>query len=232
MEYIITIIITIITLIILKIAWHIKLKEIKRIKEIGFNTKLNEITNKLPENKQICKTILKMVKNENVKITESQTNQASLYIVLSNTIIIANIKNTFTRVQTIAHECIHSIQNRTTLLFNFIFTNIYNIYFLIICILTIIKFNKYTTVNLFVLTILSFIHYAIRSYLEMDAMIKAKQLAKEYMNIEGTLSEKEQVTVLENYEVINNIGIKLTNYLLIFKCCVKIIIYMLLCIVL
>ena len=37
---------------------------------------------------------------------------ASLYIVATNTILISNIKDTFTRVQTIAHECLHSIQNK------------------------------------------------------------------------------------------------------------------------
>lgn len=231
MEYIITIIITIIILIILKFAWSIKIKDIKKLKELGFDKELNEITNKLPENRKICEDILKMVNNENVKIEENENNQASLYMVLSNSIIIANIKNTFTRVQTIAHECLHSIQNRTTLLFNFVFTNIYNIYFLVICILTIFKLNSYTMLNLYFLTILSFIHYAIRSYLEMDAMTKAKPLAKEYMQKQGILNEKEQTTILNNYEIINDIGIKLTNYMLILKCAIKIIIYMLICII-
>lgn len=231
MEYIITIIITIIILIILKFAWSIKIKDIKKLKELGFDKELNEITNKLPENRKICEDILKMVNNENVKIEENENNQASLYMVLSNSIIIANIKNTFTRVQTIAHECLHSIQNRTTLLFNFVFTNIYNIYFLVICILTIFKLNSYIMLNLYFLTVLSFIHYAIRSYLEMDAMTKAKPLAKEYMQKQGILNEKEQTTILNNYEIINDIGIKLTNYMLTFKCAIKIIIYMLICII-
>lgn len=224
------IIITIITLLVLKFAWNIKIKDIKKLKEIGFDEKLNKITNKLPENKEICKFILKMVKNENVKIEESQSNQASLYMVVSNKIIIANIKDTFTRVQTIAHECLHSIQNRKTLLFNFIFTNIYILYFFIICILSILKINTYATLNLYILTIFSFIHYAIRSYLEMDAMTKAKPLAKEYMQKQNILTNDEQEKILVNYDIINEIAIKLTNYILIFKCCIKIIIYALICI--
>ena len=74
----------------------------------------NEIANKLPENKEICKAILKKLHNENVKIQENEDkdNKTSLYIAISNTIFIANIKDTFTRVQTIAHECIHSTQNK------------------------------------------------------------------------------------------------------------------------
>ena len=35
---------------------------------------------------------------------------------------IANINKTCTRIQTIAHECVHSIQNRKLLMFNFIFS--------------------------------------------------------------------------------------------------------------
>ena len=80
-------------MIILKFAWSIKIKDIKKLKELGYDKSLNEITNKLPENKEICKNILKILNNENVKIEESESNQASLYMVLSNSTIIANIKN-------------------------------------------------------------------------------------------------------------------------------------------
>lgn len=231
MEYIFIICICVLTMIILKFAWSIKIKDIKKLKELGYDKGLNEITNKLPENKEICKSILKMLNNENVKIEESERNQASLYMVLSNSIIIANIKNTFTRVQTVAHECLHSIQNKRTLLFNFIFSNIYFIYFIVICILAILKINPLPNTALFALAIFSFINYIIRSYLEMDAMINAKPLAEQYLKREGTLTEKEQETILNNYDEINNIGIKLYNYTLITKNLIKIIIYSVICII-
>ena len=157
MEYIFIICICVLTMIILKFAWSIKIRDIKKLKELGYDKGLNEITNKLPENKEICKDILKMLNNENVKIEESESNQASLYMVLSNSIIIANIKNTFTRVQTVAHECLHSIQDKRTLLFNFIFSNIYFIYFVAICILAILKINPLPNTVLFALA-LSLIH--------------------------------------------------------------------------
>lgn len=225
MEYLIIIAVCIIFLVVLKFAWNIKIKDIKKLKEIGYSEELNEITNKLPENKEICKSILNILNNEKVVIKESENNTASFYLVLNNTILIANIKNTFTRVQTIAHECLHSIQNRRTLLFNFIYSNIYIIYFLCICILSLLKLNQYPMVHLFTLTILSFIYYAIRGYLEMDAMTKAKPLSKEYMEQEGTLSNEEQKKILDNYEIINEIGIKMTNYKLIINVTAKIIIY-------
>ena len=231
MEYIFIICICVLTMIILKFAWSIKIKDIKKLKELGYDKGLNEITNKLPENKEICKRILKMLNNENVKIEESESNQASLYMVLSNSIIIANIKNAFTRVQTVAHECLHSIQNKRTLLFNFIFSNIYFIYFIVICILAILKINPLPNTVLFALAIFSFINYIIRSYLEMDAMINAKPLAEQYLKREGTLTEKEQETILNNYDEINNIGIKLYNYTLITKNLIKIIIYSVICII-
>ena len=231
MEYIFIICICVLTMIILKFAWSIKIKDIKKLKELGYDKGLNEITNKLPENKEICKDILKMLNNENVKIEESESNQASLYIVISNSIIIAKITNTFTRVQTLAHECLHSIQNKRTLLFNFIFSNIYFIYFIAICSLAILKINPLPNIAIFALAICSFINYIIRSYLEMDAMTKAKPLAEQYLKREGNLTEKEQETILNNYDEINNIGIKLYNYTLITKNLIKIIIYSVICII-
>ena len=231
MEYIFIICICVFTMIILKFVWSIKIKDIKKLKKLGYDKGLNEITNKLPENKEICESILKMINNENVKIEESESNQASLYMVLSNSIIIANIKNTFTRVQTVAHECLHSIQNKRTLLFNFIFSNIYFIYFIAICSLAILKINPLPNIAIFALAICSFINYIIRSYLEMDAMINAKPLAEQYLKREGTLTEKEQETILNNYDEINNIGIKLYNYTLITKNLIKIIIYSVICII-
>lgn len=227
MEYLIVIGICIIFLIVLKFAWSIKISDIKKMKEVGYDKELNEITNKLPKNKEICQHILQKLNNEKVKIKESEDkeNKTSLYIVLSDSILIANIKDTFTRVQTMAHECLHSIQNRRTLIFNFIYSNIYFIYFLGICILSLLKLNEYGMLHLFILTILGIIYYAIRSYLEMDAMTKAKPLAKEYIEEQGILTEEEKNRVLDNYDVINDIGIKMTNYVLIMNCTIKIIIY-------
>lgn len=227
MEYLIVIGICIIFLIVLKFAWSIKISDIKKMKKIGYDKELNEITNKLPANKEICQYILKKLGNEKVKIKESEDkeNKTSLYIALSDSILIANINDTFTRVQTMAHECLHSVQNRRTLTFNFIYSNIYFIYFLCICILSILRLNERGMLHLFILTILGIIYYAIRSYLEMDAMTKAKPLAKEYIEEQGILTVEEKNKVLENYDVINDIGIKMTNYILIMNCTVKVIIY-------
>lgn len=227
MEYLIVIGICIIFLGILKFAWSIKFSDIKKMKEIGYDKELNEITNKLPENKEICKTILKKLHNEKVKMKESEDkeNKTSLYIALSDTILIANINDTFTRVQTMAHECLHSIQNRRTLVFNFIYSNIYFLYFLGICIVSLLKLNRHGMLHLFILMMLGVVYYAIRSYLEMDAMTKAKPLAKEYIEEQRKLTKEEENKILDNYDRINEIGIKMTNYQLIVNCTIKIMLY-------
>ena len=141
MEYIVIIIICILSIFALKFAFQVKIKDIKKIKQIGYDKTLNEITNKLPENKEVCKQILKKLGNDTVLIEESKNNERTLtyYSVMTNHIIIAGIKDTFTRIQTIAHECLHSVQNRNMLMFNFIFSNVYIIYFIVILILTICK---------------------------------------------------------------------------------------------
>jgi len=134
MEYIIIIIISIIWLIILALVYQIKVSDIKKIKEIGFSEELNKITDKLPENEIVCKQILKQLNSDNnVKIVSNDNAKASLYIVATNTISIAKIKDSFTRIQTIAHECIHSVQNKKIMIFNFIYSNFSLLYFVCIC---------------------------------------------------------------------------------------------------
>lgn len=227
MEIIVILIMSIITIIALTILSKFNLKKIKLIKEIGEDEKLNELTNTLPENEQIAKEILAKLKNENVKIkTGGASSQASLYIVATNTIFIANIKNTFTRIQTIAHECIHSIQDKTLLWFNFIFSNIYILYWILITILTL--FNKIANPNIhaIILVMMSITLFFVRSYIETDAMTKARFLAKEYMESKKEVITKENIeTIIENYDKINNIGIKFTNLSLIVEYLVKVIIY-------
>ena len=71
MEYILIICISLITLAVLKFVWGIRIKDIKLLKELGFDKKLNEITNKLPENREICNDILKILGNENVNVKEN-----------------------------------------------------------------------------------------------------------------------------------------------------------------
>ena len=233
MEYIIVLVICALCIIICKFALNVKFKDLKEIKKIGYDKNLNDITNNLPENEQVCKEILKKLKNENV-IIESNTeenNKSSLYIVISNKIIIANIKDSFTRIQTIAHECVHSVQNKRTLMFNFVFSNIYILYFVIISILTLLHIITNPKLYMYILTILGVIYYVIRNNLEMDAMQKAPYIAKEYMEESKKLSQNQIDTVMQNYEHLNKMGIPMTSFNLITSVIIKIMIYCLIAII-
>lgn len=228
MEYIIVLGICILAILVIKFAFGIKIKDIKKIKKIGYDSKLNDITNAFPENKIVCEEILKQFGNASVKVDASNANKEknlSYYSVVTNNIIIADIKNTFTRIQTIAHECIHSVQNRRMLLFNFIFSNIYLLYFAIILILTIFKVINSPMVFMLTLIILGIIYYVIRSYLETDAMTKAPYVAKQYMMDSKKISKEELENVMKNYEILNKIGIPMANFQLIMSVMIKVIIY-------
>lgn len=226
MELVIVLIVLVIILIIGAFIFEVNLKELK---EAGNNKKCDDIVSKFPNNKEICEDILEKLDNKKVKIKENNDKTASLYIAISDTIFIANISKTYTRIQTIAHECLHSVQNRKVLLFNYIYSNFYILYFILSVILTILGILKDTKLQVIILTILGFFYYVIRAYLETDAMTKAPYLAKEYMlqYIEkNPICNKEKIEEVANeYQRINNIGIPATNYILFFNCILKVIIY-------
>ena len=228
MEILIMLLISILGFLVIGIVFKINIKEIKKI---GQNEELDKLTEKYPSNIEICKTILEIVNNKKVVVEENKDSNTSLYIAISNKISIANVRNSFTRIQTIAHECLHSIQDRRILLFNFFYSNIYLIYFAIISILAILKKLPYETMFLNILIMLGFIYYFVRSYLENDAMIKAKFLAQEYMEKQAISSKEEIDKIVKEYDKLNNIGIKCVNYNLFFNTIVKVIIFLLIILV-
>lgn len=221
MEYIIVGIVLVITLIVLALIFDVTPKTLKKVKNIEFETELNNITDKFPSNIEVCKQILKKIDNGKVKVEEDKESNTSLYIAISDKISIANVKNNFTRIQTIAHECLHSIQNRKILLFNFWFSNIYLLFFVVILVL--LALNKLPQKMMFIIivTVLGIIYYFVRSYLEYDAMIKARYLAKEYMEEQNIISKDEVNKILNKYDYLNTIGVKLMNYKLLFNVIVK-----------
>lgn len=229
MEFIVIIVVSIISLLILLYFYHINWKIIKQIKN---NDELNSLVLKFPSNLKVCKKILSMIGNETVKVEENLGASSSLYIALTDKISIANTKDSYTRIQTVAHECIHSVQDRRLLLFNFFFTNIYLIYFATILVLTILRILPNPILFLAILLILGLIHYSVRSYLENDAMIKAEYLAKEYMEQEEILNQEEINKIISNYKKINPTGIKMTNFNLIFHIIIKVIIFAILTLIL
>lgn len=209
MEFIVLLIIMMLIYIVLRFMFDVNIKELKRI---GEDRELDELTQKYPENIEMCKWYLKKLNNENVKIEEDKNSNATLYLVTSNKIFIANLKNSYTRIQTIAHECLHSIQSKKLLWFNFVFSNVYLIYFVVVCVLAIFKILPCKMLFLSILMLLGFVYYAVRTYLENDAMIKARFLAKEYMQEMKISDQKEIDRIVDKYDELNNAGIRITNF--------------------
>lgn len=228
MEFIIIGIISLILLLVLKIIFGYNQKELEKIAK---NDELDEISKKYPENVEICKSYLKKLNNEKVEIEENEGAENSLYIVATNKIMIANIKKSYTRIQTIAHECLHSIQDKKLLWFNFIFSNIYILYFLIICILAIFRLLPYEMMFLIGYLILSSVFLVVRGYLENDAMIKARHLAKEYMEEQKISSKQEIQKMVDEFDKINNIGIKSVNYYFFMEVMTKLFVFSTICLI-
>ena len=210
MEFITLITILIITTILVKYICKIKIKKLKQIAEN--NKDLDDIIKKYPSNIEICKSILKKLNNEKVEIQEEKEANNCLYIAVSDKILIANMRDNFTRIQTIAHECLHSVQDRRILLFNFIYSCFYIAIFYIAILLGIFKFLPNKIFFLCIYIIFSYLYYFIRSYLENDAMIKARFLAKEYMENVNISNNEEIEKIVNEYDKINDLGIKAVNY--------------------
>ena len=225
----------IVVLIVSYFAFNVR---IKKIKDIATNKKLDEISLKFPSNKELCKEVLKMLNSEDVEIKEEnnleakQNNSASLYFALTHTIYISNISNSYTRIQTICHEFLHSIQPKKLLLFNFFYSNIYLIYYILSIVLTIFGVFKNIQLQIIILLTLSLLYYAIRSFLEIETMTKAPYIAKEYMiKYEKTCNREEINQILNKYDELNKLGIPAYNYTLLFQCILKIIIFIIIAII-
>ena len=209
MEFIIILVVLTLIYIFLKIVFCVKIKKLKQFEKDEY---LDKVVSKYPENTQICEEILKKVNNNTVKIEEDPNANTTLYLVMSNKIFIANLNKSYTRIQTIAHECLHSIQDKKILWSNFLFSNIYLMYFVIIAILGILKILPYKMLFLAIFLVLGLVYYSIRTYLENDAMIKARFLAKEYMEEKGISSKDEIESLVKKYDELNDIGIKFINF--------------------
>ena len=136
---------------------------------------------------EICKDILKMLENENVKVEIDENSKNSLYVFLNNTMYISNKTNTRksiaeqnkAKILVIAHECAHSIQSKVLQIINFVLANIEMILFVIVLALSIF-FKKYNMLVNSYMTI-SIFSMAIRWYLEMNATINSVKITSKYM---------------------------------------------------
>lgn len=228
MEYIVIGIVILISIVLLQYIFDYHKKELENI---GKDDELDELAKAYPSNIEMCQDYLKKLKNEKVTIEENKGAQASLYIAVTDKILIADIQDTYTRIQTIAHECLHSVQSRKLLLFNFVFSNLYLLYFVVLCALIILKLLPFKLMFLAILLIASMIYYMVRVYLENDAMIKARYLAKEYMEEKKISSPEEIEKLVAGFDKINTLGIKCINYHFFLGIMAKVFILTTLCLI-
>lgn len=224
MEELVLLILIIITMCIFKILFKAKVKEIKRIAE---DEKMDRVINKLPSNKVVCENILEKLKNKNVKIEEEE-NTNCFYFIATNKIILNKTNNHFVRIQTIAHECIHSVQNKKLLWFNYVFSNLFNLFFLVLIILQIIGCISNTVLFTAIFLIIVIIQYSVRSLIEIEAMTKAKYLACTYLE-ENNIKEVKEIE--NKYEKLNELGIKYTCFKLLISKFLMLAIYIVISIV-
>lgn len=222
-------IISFLCIILIALLFWVFSVNIKKLKEMSNIKELDRIGDKYPSNIDICKEYLEILNNKNVNIEQNDGSDATVYIAISNKILIGNLRNSYTRIQTIAHECLHSIQNKKLLIFNFIFSNIYLLYFLIIMVLTIFGNLQNQMAYVATLAVMGIVYLTVRLYLESDAMIKARYLAKEYMNKKKISSEGEIQEMIKQYDVVTDLGVKCVYYQLALNVLSKIAILSLLC---
>ena len=102
MQYLIIIGIFVLTLIILAFVYEFNIKKLKNFAKTEEES-LNKLCEKYPPNIEICKYILKKLNNENVQIEDDKNQKTCLYIALTDKIVIADVKKSYTIIQTIAH---------------------------------------------------------------------------------------------------------------------------------
>lgn len=211
---------------LLTIVLNVGIKDFKNLRKIVEDEELAKSVKKFPSNTEICKQTLEKLNKEDVKVEEDDSSKTSVYMVFKNKIVIGKA-NVITRIQTVIHECIHSTQDKRLLKFNVIFANINNLYLLIISVLSLFNRISYNTATicLWILALMQIILYAVRSFLETDAMTRAEFITQDYIEKTNYVSKEEKEKIIQIYKDVNKVGIKSYNYVLLMKALIRLLIY-------
>lgn len=211
---------------LLTIVLNVGIKDFKNLREIVEDEELAKSVKKFSSNTEICKQTLEKLNKEDVKVEEDESSKTSVYMVFKNKIVIGKA-NVITRIQTVIHECIHSTQDKRLLKFNVIFANINNLYLLIISVLSLFNRISYNTATicLWILALMQIILYAVRSFLETDAMTRAEFITQDYIEKTNYISKEEKEKIIQIYKDVNKVGIKSYNYVLLMKALIRLLIY-------
>lgn len=211
---------------LLTIVLNVGIKDFKNLRKIVEDEELAKSVKKFPSNTEICKQTLEKLNKEDVKVEEDDSSKTSVYMVFKNKIVIGKA-NVITRIQTVIHECIHSTQDKRLLKFNVIFANINNLYLLIISVLSLFNRISYNTATicLWILALMQIILYAVRSFLETDAMTRAEFITQDYIEKTNYVTKEEKEKIIQVYKDVNKVGIKSYNYVLLMKALIRLLIY-------
>ena len=211
---------------LLTIVLNVGIKDFKNLRKIVEDEELAKSVKKFPSNTEICKETLEKLNKEDVKVEEDDSSKTSVYMVFKNKIVIGKA-NVITRIQTVIHECIHSTQDKRLLKFNVIFANINNLYLLIISVLSLFNRISYNTATicLWILALMQIILYAVRSFLETNAMTRAEFITQDYIEKTNYVSKEEKEKIIQVYKDVNKVGIKSYNYVLLMKALIRLLIY-------
>ncbi|MDD2376877.1 MAG: zinc metallopeptidase [Clostridia bacterium] len=161
---------------------------------------LSYISNKFCSNDIVCKQMLELISNKSTNIKLDTDIKNNYYVFLTDTIYLSNkeiTRNSYQRICVIAHECIHSIQNKIIQVVNFALSNVELIAFVISLICITCGFNTYIVFySYLILNIFSAIP---RLILEIDATIRSINLSSKYMKYK--IDENELSIILKTYKL-------------------------------
>ena len=171
-------------------------KTLKDTKAFASDEELDKLTEVLPSNEEICMDIGEML-GSTCKVELDNKSKSSAYIFFSDKIILSNTKSSqknFSRVLFIAHECVHSVQEKSMHIINFILANISNLYDIFLIVLLLMRKASLELVTVsFIISILSFYY---RIILETDAVYRSVIYSRKY------LESKNLNVVADRYEEI------------------------------
>jgi len=171
------------------------------VEKVIYDEKISPVVEKMGANEEIANEILKFIGNDSTKIEKNVDPKikASFYNFNTDRITIKNTEDLkdCSRIIHIAHECIHSIQDKKLGMAHFILSNIQILYFLGIFIYFFYNKDVDLRFNLLLVQLFIFIlTFFIKVVLESDATYRGPELAFTYL--ENKVSEKDLKEFKEN----------------------------------
>lgn len=145
------------------------------------------------DNLSVCKEMLRLLKNNHTKVEYNKDEKSNLsyYNHSKDVIILKKDNKSSSRITQIAHECIHTIQDKTYLKANRFFSNFQIIYFIITLISMFhVEINELLLISIQLIMLLGTLF--VKVVIEGDASYRSVKLAEEYLKNKINKEEKEQ----------------------------------------